>query len=54
MVWKERNVRDFEEIEGEMLKVMNRWLHIFGSLILAHDIYRVENFRNVIDLLTDL
>lgn len=28
--------------------------YTFGLVILGHDIYREENFENVIDILTDL
>lgn len=37
-----------------MYKIKDRWFHFFGSLMLGHDIYRVEDFGNIIDILTNL
>lgn len=54
VIWEERNVRAFGGIEGEILNIRNKWIHVFGSLILSHNINKLENFGNVIDLLTDM
>lgn len=54
MVLKERNNRTFERCKGDMVKIRNRWRHVFGSLILDHEIYGWEDFRKVIDVLTKI
>lgn len=54
VVWKEMNRSVFEEIEWEISKIKDGWFHYFGSLILRHGIYRMEDFGNVVDILTDL
>lgn len=46
--WKERNSRAFDGIKGEMTKTRDRWLHFFGSVILAHDMYKWEDFGNIV------
>lgn len=53
MMWKERDNRAFEGCEGEIVRVRDK-IHIFMSLILGHDIYRWENFGNVIHLLIEM
>lgn len=35
-----------------MFKIRNRWFHYFDSLMLDHDNYRVEDFENIIDIMT--
>lgn len=50
-MWKERNQRGFEGIEWEITKIMDRWLHYMGSLYLGHDINRMEDFKEFINIL---
>lgn len=40
----------FEGIEREMYKVKDRWLYYFDSMILEHDIYRMDDFGNIINI----
>lgn len=54
VVWNERNSTAFEGIEKEMGNIRDRWFHIFGSILLDHDINRLDDFENVIDHLIDL
>lgn len=37
-----------------MIKIRDKWFHFFGSLILCFDIYRNDDFGNVIDIITSL
>lgn len=53
IMWKERNLRAFEGIEGGILKLRDRWMHI-GSSCFGHDINRVEDFENFINILIEL
>lgn len=53
VIWKERNSFAFDEIEGEIVKITDGWLNIFGSFVFSHDTYRMENFGNVVDLLIE-
>lgn len=48
------NNRAFKGIEEEIYKIKDRWFHYFGFLILSYDLYRIENFGNIVDILTDL
>lgn len=54
VIWKERNSRAFDRKYGDNVSIRDRWLNIFDSFVLGQDIYRLDNFGNVIDLLTDL
>lgn len=54
MVWKERNQRGFEEVEGNNSKLRDEWIHYLSFLCLGHDINRMEDFGHFIDLMTDL
>lgn len=38
VVWKERNRRVSYGCEGEMRKIRDKLIHVFGSLILGHDL----------------
>lgn len=38
----------------EICKLKDGWFQYFGSLIMGHDINRVDNFRYIIDTLTNL
>lgn len=33
VIWKEVNSRAFDGIKDEMVKIRNRWFHLFSSLI---------------------
>lgn len=37
-----------------MGKLRDRWFHLFGSIILGHDLYRAEDFGYLIDCLTNI
>lgn len=54
IIWKEINRRGFEGVEGDMSELRDRWFHLFGSLILGHDLCRVEDFEYLIDCLTNM
>lgn len=49
-VWNESNVRVFEGIKREFVTIRDRWIHIFAFMVLGHDINRLDDFENVIDL----
>lgn len=51
VIEKEVNGRAFE---GENVNIRDRWINIFNSLILGYNIFRMKDFRNVIDILADL
>lgn len=53
VVWNERNAKLFEDIEREVVNTRDKWIHVFGSIILSHDINRIEDFGNIIDHLID-
>lgn len=54
VIQKERNSRALDGIEGEWAKIRDRWFHLFSSLILGHDIYMMDDFKNVIEMITTL
>lgn len=53
-MWKERNMRPFEGFEINFLKIRNRWINTFGSILLDHDMKDWEEIEMVIDHLTDI
>lgn len=44
VVWKEKNVRSFEGIETNITNIKNRWIYIFASILLGHDIKDWNDF----------
>lgn len=48
-MWKERNSRVFEGNEREMGNIRDRWIQVFVSMLLGHDINSMEDFGNVVD-----
>lgn len=53
MISIEKNSRVFKGI-GEMSKIRDRKIHYFTFLILDHNTCRLEDFGNVVHVLTDL
>lgn len=53
-VIERKEQQGFSGIENEISKIKDRWFQFFGSLILGHGIYRVQDFGNVIDILIKL
>lgn len=41
-------------VEREMASIRDRWFHVFGSMVLSHDMNRLENCGHVIDHLIEL
>lgn len=37
-----------------MASIKNRWINVFGALILGHDIYGWNDFGKIIDVLTEM
>lgn len=53
-MWKEKISRAFNGIQWEMVNIRDRQFHVFGFVILDHDINNMEDFGKVIDHLIDL
>lgn len=54
VLWKERNSRPFENKGIDLYSLRDRWMHLFGFMLLEHDIISEVNFGDVIDSLTTL
>lgn len=54
VVQKEKNCKVLEGIEDEMSEIRDRWMHYFDFLILGYDIYKKEDFGNIINILIKL
>lgn len=54
MTRKEKNCRAFEGMEMEICKIRDCWFHYFESLFLSNDMYKVKDFRYIVDILTEL
>lgn len=42
-------MRAFDGIDNDMVETRGRWFHLFGYLLIGHDLYRVEDFWYMID-----
>lgn len=49
-----QNNRVFERRKEHLVNIRDRWLHYFGSLILGHNLYNIEDFEVIVHIFTNL
>lgn len=54
VVWKERDNRIFEGLEENFANIKDKSLHLFGSIILGHNLNCLDDFGATVNILTDL
>lgn len=46
--WKEKNRRIFYSAQSSLNRLKNKWIHIFGSVLLSHDILYTFYFKKIL------
>lgn len=54
VVWKERDNRIFEGLEENFANIKDKSLHLFGSIILGHNLNCLDDFGATVNILTDM
>lgn len=52
--WKEKNNLVFEGKEEQIVDIRDKCFHYFCSLVLEHKLYKMDDFRVIEDMLTDM
>lgn len=54
IIWKERNNRAFEGKKSDFVTIKNKWLHLFWSIVLGHNLDNIVDFASLVNTLTVL